>query len=336
MHPVTERRINQFKHNKRAYISFIVFCTVFILTLGANFFANEKPLLIMYKGEIYLPMIKDYPETTFGGTFEAYTNYRDPDVQELINKEGWILFPPLPYSPQTIDYNLTQSAPSPPDWHHLLGTDDQGRDILVRLIYGGRASILFGIFLTIIASVIGIFMGAVQGYFGGKIDLFMQRFVEVWSGLPILFLLIILSSMIEPSFSWLLAIMALFSWMPLVGVVRAEFLRARNLEYIRAAEALGVSNRRIIWRHILPNATIATITYLPFVLNTAIVTLTSLDFLGFGLPPGTASLGEIVTQAKNNVHAPWIGLTAFFSISTLLTMLIFIGEGVRDSFDPRK
>ncbi len=336
MHPITQRRFNQFKRNKRAYGSFIIFAGLFLLTLAANFLANEKPLLVKFDGHYYFPMITDYPETTFGGSFESYTNYRDNDIQDIINERGWIIFPLLPFSPSTIDYQLTQSAPSPPSGNHFFGTDDQGRDVLVRLLYGFRTSILFGLLLTATASLIGIFMGALQGYFGGKIDLFMQRFVEVWSGLPILFLLIILSSLIEPSFGWLLCIMALFSWMPLVGVVRAEFLRARNLEYIRAAEALGVPNRRIILRHILPNAMIATITYLPFVLNTAIVTLTSLDFLGFGLPPGTASLGEIVTQAKNNIHAPWIGLTAFFSISCLLTLLIFIGEGVRDCFDPRK
>ena len=336
MNPITQRRLYQFKANKRGFYSFFVFLVIFFITLFAEFIANDKPLFVSFKGTTYFPVFKDYPETTFGGTFETATNYRDPFVKNLINSNGFMIWAPIPFSINTVNYELNSPAPSPPSWSNLLGTDDQGRDVLTRLLYGFRISILFGLALTIGASTIGIFAGAVQGYFGGRVDLFMQRFIEIWSNLPVLYLLIILSSMIEPNFWWLLMIMLIFSWMTLVGVVRAEFFRTRTLDYVRAAEALGVPSRRIIWRHMLPNAMVAVITYLPFILNGSIATLTSLDFLGFGLPPGSASLGELITQAKNNIQAPWLGLAAFFSISVLLSLLIFIGEAVRDAFDARK
>lgn len=336
MNPITQRRLYQFKANKRGYYSFFIFLAIFFVTLLAEFIANDKPLLVKYKGEFYFPVFKNYPETTFGGTFETATNYRDPFVKNLINLNGFMILAPIPFGISTVNYELNKPAPSSPSFDNLLGTDDQGRDVLTRLIYGFRISILFGLALTLGASLIGIFAGAVQGYFGGRIDLFMQRFIEIWSNLPMLYLLIILSSMIEPNFWWLLSIMLIFSWMTLVSVVRAEFFRTRTLDYVRAAEALGVPSHRIIWRHMLPNAMVAVITYMPFILNNSIATLTSLDFLGFGLPPGSASLGELITQAKNNIQAPWLGLTAFFSISILLSLLIFIGEAVRDAFDARK
>jgi microcin C transport system permease protein len=334
--PLTQRRLLQFKANKRGYYSLWVFIILFIATLFADLIANDKPLLIRYDGNFYFPLIKMYPETQWGGDFETETDYRDPYVKELINSKGWMIFPPIPYGVNTVNYNLPVPAPAPPSTENWLGTDDQGRDVLARLIYGCRISILFGLTLAIFSSFIGVSAGAIQGYFGGKIDLIFQRFIEIWAGLPILYLLIILSSMVEPNFWWLLGIMLLFSWMSLVAVVRAEFFRTRALDYVRAAEALGVPTMRVIWRHILPNAMVATITYLPFIVNGSITTLTSLDFLGFGLPPGSASLGELLTQGKNNIQAPWLGLTAFFSIAFLLSLLIFIGEAVRDAFDPRK
>jgi microcin C transport system permease protein len=334
--PVTRRRLQQFKANKRGYYSFWIFLGLFLITIFAEFIANDKPLVVSYRNELYFPVFKSYPETTFGGTFETSTNYRDSVVQELINKDGWMLFPPIAFGIQTVNYNLPVPAPAPPSKVNWFGTDDQGRDVFARLIYGFRVSILFGITLTLFSALIGIVAGAVQGYFGGRIDLIFQRFIEIWSGLPILYLLIILSSMIEPNFWWLLGIMLLFSWMTLVGVVRAEFFRARTLEYVRAAEALGVSTFRIILRHMLPNAMIATLTYIPFILNGSVTTLTSLDFLGFGLPPGSASLGELLTQGKNNIQSPWLGLTGFFSIAFVLSLLIFVGEAVRDAFDPRQ
>ena len=334
--PLTKRRIIQFKKNKRGFISLVLFIALFFITLFAEFIANDRPLLVNFEGHYYFPVFKNYPETAFGGKFQSTTNYRDRYVQDLIDAKGWMVWPLIKFGPQTINYNLKSPAPSPPTLENWLGTDDQGRDVLTRLLYGYRTSILFGLCLTIAASVIGITAGAVQGYFGGKVDLFFQRFIEIWSGLPTLFILMILSSMIEPSFWWLLIIMVLFSWMTLVGVVRAEFFRTRSLDYVRAAEALGVPTPRIIIRHVLPNAMVATITYLPFILNSSIATLTSLDFLGFGLPPGTASLGELLTQGKNNIQAAWLGMTGFFSIAFLLSLLVFIGEAVRDAFDPRK
>lgn len=334
--PLMQRRITQFKKNKRGYYSLLIFLCLFAVTLFAEFIANDKPLLVKFEDSYYIPVLKDYPETTFGGTFTTTTNYRDGYVKSLIEGKGWMLWPVIRFGPNTVNYDLPTPAPSPPSFENWLGTDDQGRDVVARLLYGYRISILFGLCLTIFASAIGVTAGAIQGYFGGRVDLYFQRFVEIWSGLPSLFLLIILSSMIEPNFWWLLGIMVLFSWMLLVAVVRAEFFRTRSLDYVRAAEALGVPTFRVMIRHILPNAMVATITYLPFILNGSISTLTSLDFLGFGLPPGSASLGELLTQGKNNIQSVWLGLTGFFSIAFLLSLLIFIGEAVRDAFDPRK
>lgn len=334
--PLMQRRLHQFKANRRGYLSLWIFCSVFLLTLFAEWIANDKPLVIYYNQQFYFPIVKAYPETTWGGTFETETNYHDPYAKELINSKGWMIFPPIPYSFDTVNYNIPTPAPSAPTKDNWLGTDDQGRDVLARLIYGSQISLLFGLILAVFSSLIGVTMGAIQGYYGGKTDLILQRFTEIWSGLPTLFLLIIFSSMITPNFWWLLLIMLLFSWMNLVAVVRAEFFRTRSLDYVRAAEALGVPGHRIIWRHILPNAMVATITYLPFIISTSITTLTSLDFLGFGLPPGSASLGELLTQGKNNIQAPWLALTGFFSIAFILSLLIFIGEAVRDAFDPRK
>lgn len=309
---------------------------LFFICLFAEFIANDKPILVSYKNELYFPIFKSYPETTFNGVFETETEYKDPFVINEINKHGWFIKPLIPYSYDTINYNLTEPAPSPPTGENLLGTDDEGRDVLARLIYGFRLSILFGLTLTAISSVIGIFAGAVQGYFGGLTDLLFQRFIEIWSGLPLLYMLIILSSFVEPNFWWLLGLMLLFSWMELVGVVRAEFLKARNYEYVKAAKALGVGEITIMRRHILPNAFTAALTFIPFILNGSIATLTSLDFLGFGLPPGSPSLGELLAQGKNNLHAPWLSITSFLSLAVLLSLLIFIGEAFRDAMDPKK
>ncbi|HNJ86916.1 MAG TPA: ABC transporter permease, partial [Agitococcus sp.] len=279
---------------------------------------------------------KDYPETTFGGTLNSNTDYRDPYVAGLINEQGWMIWPPIRFSYSTINYNLTVPAPAPPSADNWLGTDDQGRDVLARIIYGFRISILFALTLTIGSSVIGIIVGAVQGFYGGWVDLIGQRIIEIWSGLPMLFMLIIMASLVEPNFWWLLGLMLLFSWTELTGLVRAEFLRGRNLEYVRAARALGLSDSKIMFRHILPNAMVSTLSFLPFIFTGAIGLLTSLDFLGFGLPVGSPSLGELVAQGKNNMSAPWLGLSAFFTLAILLTLLVFIGEAVRDAFDPRK
>ena len=338
MNPINQRRLANFKANKRGYWSLWIFLTIFIFALGAEFVANDKPLLLEYKGELYVPVFHDYYETQFGGDFESPADYKDPYIQELITQggNGWIMWPLIRYDYQTINYDLSEPAPSPPTSQNWLGTDDQGRDVLARVIYGFRVSVLFALVLTLVSSVIGVIAGAVQGYYGGKVDLFFQRFIEVWSGLPVLFLLIILASLVEPNFWWLLGIMLLFSWMNLVDIVRAEFLRGRNLEYVRAARALGASNSTIMFKHILPNAMVATLTFMPFIFNSGIVTLTALDFLGFGLPPGSASLGELIAQGKDNLQAPWLGITAFVVLSIMLTLLIFIGEAVRDAFDPRK
>ncbi|QEQ96985.1 ABC transporter permease [Neptunomonas concharum] len=338
MSPVNQRRLANFKANKRGFWSLWIFLALFIVSLGAELIANDQPLLIEYKDELYSPALKTYLETDFGGEFESPADFKDPYLQELIEEDGqgWILWPLIRYDHQTINYDLPVPAPSPPSADNLLGTDDQGRDVLARVIYGFRISILFALVLTLFSSIIGVIAGAIQGYYGGYVDLLFQRFIEIWSGLPVLFLLIILASLVEPNFWWLLGIMLLFSWMNLVDVVRAEFLRGRNLEYVRAARALGVPNWQIMFRHILPNAMVATLTFMPFIFNSGIVTLTALDFLGFGLPPGSASLGELIAQGKDNLHAPWLGMTAFFALSIMLTLLIFIGEAVRDAFDPRK
>ena len=334
--PITQRRIAQFKANKRGYVSFWIFLLLFIVTLFAEFIANDKPLLLEYENHFYYPIFVQYPETTFGGEFETETNYRDPFVQNLINARGWMIWPLIPFSYNTVNYDLLVPAPSPPSAEDWLGTDDQGRDVLARLIYGFRISVLFGLTLTLFSSFFGVTAGAIQGYFGGLTDLIFQRFIEIWSGMPVLYLLIILASVVQPNFWWLLGLMLLFSWMTLVPVVRAEFLRARNLEYVKAARALGLSTPRIIYRHVLPNAMVATLTFMPFILNASITTLTSLDFLGFGLPSGSASLGEMLNQGKNNLQAPWLGISTFAVLAILLTLLIFIGEAVRDAFDPRK
>ena len=301
----------------------------------AELVANDRPLLVRFQGQFYAPVFRTYPETVFGGDFETEADYRDPHIRDLIRADGWMLWPPVPYSHATINYDLPVPAPAPPSARNWLGTDDQGRDVLARIIYGVRLSILFGLILASCGSAIGIAVGACQGYYGGLIDLAGQRFLEIWSGMPALFILIILASLVAPGFWWLLAVTLLFSWMSLVDVVRAEFLRGRNLEYVRAAKALGLSDRVVMFRHILPNAMIATITFMPFIVSGAITTLTSLDFLGFGLPPGSPSLGELLAQGKNNLQAPWLGISAFVTLSLLLTLLVFIGEGVRDAFDPR-
>ena len=334
--PLTRRRLQNFRANKRGYWSFWVFTILFILSLFAEFIANDKPFLVSYKGQLLMPVFRAYPETKFGGDFETEADYRDPFVAELIETEGWIVWPPIRYSYNTINYDLPVPAPAPPSEENLLGTDDQGRDVLARVIYGFRISVLFGLVLTAFSSIVGVAAGAIQGYFGGWLDLLFQRFMEIWGGMPVLFLLIILASVIEPGFWSLLILMLLFSWMALVGVVRAEFLRARNFEYVQAARALGVDNFTIMFKHLLPNAMVATVTFLPFILNGSITTLTSLDFLGFGLPPGSPSLGELMAQGKANLQAPWLGISGFVVIAFTLTLLVFVGEAIRDAFDPRK
>lgn len=334
--PLTWRRLMNFRANRRGFWSLWIFLGLFTITLFAEFVANDKPLLIRYDRHFYFPIFHEYPETVFGGFLPTEADYRDPEVAELIREKGWMVFPLVPYSYDTINYNLPVPAPAPPSKDNWLGTDDQGRDVVARLIYGFRISVLFGLILTLLSSIVGVMAGAVQGYFGGWVDLLFQRFIEVWQGLPILYLLIILASVVEPNFWWLLGLMLLFSWMALVGVVRAEFLRVRNFDYVRAAKALGVSDIMIMFRHILPNAMVAALTFLPFILNGSITTLTALDFLGFGLPPGSPSLGELLNQGKANLQAPWLGITTFTVLAVMLSLLIFIGEAVRDAFDPRK
>jgi microcin C transport system permease protein len=309
---------------------------LFLLSLFAEFIANDKPLLVRYDDAFYYPVLQAYPETTFGGFFPTEAEYSDPAVQELIEEDGWIVWPLVPFSYDTIVRDLPGPAPSPPTARNWLGTDDQARDVLARVIYGFRISVLFGLALTILSSIVGILAGAVQGYFGGWVDLGFQRFIEIWGGMPVLYLLIIMAAVITPGFWTLLGLMLLFSWMALVDVVRAEFLRARNFDFVRAARALGVSNLTIMIRHILPNAMVSALTFLPFLLSGSITTLTSLDFLGFGLPPGSPSLGELLSQGKNNLQAPWLGISGFIVLAVMLSLLIFIGEAVRDAFDPRK
>ncbi len=335
--PINQRRFALFKEHKRGWYSLWIFLGLFILSLGAEFIANDKPLLVEYDGALYFPVLKRYPETTFGGEFPLQANYKSPYIKELIEeKGGWMLWPLIPFSYSSINYDLQVPAPAPPSLQNWLGTDDQGRDVLARVIYGFRISVLFALTLTLISSVFGVLVGALQGFYGGWVDLIGQRFLEVWSGLPVLYLLIIMASFIQPNFWWLLGIMLLFSWMSLVDLVRAEFLRGRNLEYVRAARALGMQNSLIMFRHILPNAMVSTITFLPFILTGAIGTLTALDFLGFGLPPGSPSLGELVAQGKSNLQAPWLGISAFTVLALMLSLLVFIGEAARDAFDPRK
>jgi microcin C transport system permease protein len=335
--PITRRRIALFRQSRRGFISFWIFLFLFAFTLPAEFVANNRPLLIRFNDHWYVPVLVDYSEDTFGADFmPTEADYTEPDVEKAINANGWMIWPLVPYSYDTILKNLTAPAPSPPSWRDPLGTDDQARDVLARVIYGFRLSVLFGFVLTAVSSAVGVAAGAVQGYYGGLVDLLFQRFIEIWNGMPQLYLLIILASIITPGFWVLLAFLLLFSWMNLTGVVRAEFLRGRNLEYVRAAKALGVSDIMVMWRHILPNAMVATMTYVPFILSGSVTILASLDFLGFGLPPGSPSLGELVAQGKNNLQAPWLGITAFAVLGGTLILLIFIGEAVRDAFDPRR
>lgn len=335
--PLTRRRLAVFRAHRRGFWSLWIFLILFGASLFAEFIANDRPLLISFDGHWYVPVLQDLSEDTFGPEFlPTEADYSAPDVQAAIRAHGWMIWPAIPYHYDTIVLNLPVPAPAPPSWQNLLGTDDQARDVLSRVIYGFRLSVLFGFSLTIIASAIGIAAGAIQGYRGGMTDLLFQRFIEIWSGMPQLYMLIILASVITPSFWVLLGFLLLFSWMSLTGVVRAEFLRGRNLEYVRAAKALGVSDLAVMWRHILPNAMVATLTFLPFILSGSVTILASLDFLGFGLPPGSPSLGELVSQGKNNLQAPWLGITAFVVLGGMLTLLIFIGEAVRDAFDPRR
>ena len=336
MTPMTRRRLRQFSANRRGVLSLWIFGTLFVLSLFAEFIANDKPILIRYDGAWYSPVFRDYPETTFGGDLPTDAVYTDVEVQHLIEAKGWMLWPLIPYSYDTRASGEDRNSLLPPSLKHPLGTDDQARDVLARVIYGFRISVLFGLSLTILSSLIGIAAGAVQGYFGGWVDLGFQRFLEVWASLPTLYLLIILASLVQPGFWILLGIMLLFSWTALVGYVRAEFLRGRNFDYVRAARALGMVDVRIMMRHILPNAMTASLTFLPFILAGSVTTLTSLDFLGYGLPPGSPSLGELLLQGKNNLNAPWLAFTAFFTIALMLSLLVFIGEAVRDSFNPRK
>lgn len=357
--PTNLRRWHNFKANRRGYWSFWIFMVLFVASLCAEVIANDRPLLVSYKGEILVPVLVNYPEEKFGG-FLATTDYRSEYIQQEIEGNGWMIWPPIRYSYQTVNSQIPHSAPTPPFWlmdkaercaaypqkeadpnctlgnMNWLGTDDQARDVLARLIYGFRISVLFGLALTVLSALIGVTAGAIQGFFGGWTDLLMQRFIEIWSSMPVLYILLIIAAILPPGFFVLLGIMLLFQWVGFVGVVRAEFLRARNFEYVRAARALGVGDWTIMFRHLLPNAMVATLTFLPFILSGSIATLTSLDFLGFGMPPGSPSLGEMIAQGKNNLQAPWLGLTAFFAMSVMLSLLIFIGEAVRDAFDPRK
>jgi microcin C transport system permease protein len=357
--PLNRRRWQNFKANRRGYWSLWIFSILFALSLVSELIANDKPLIASYQGEILFPVLIDYPEEKFGG-FLAVTDYRDPVIQEEIEANGWVVWPPIRYSYRTVNNDIPQAAPAKPSWLYdeetrcsryvegtddpnctlgnwnWLGTDDQARDVLARVIYGFRISVLFGLTLTLASAVIGVSAGAVQGYFGGWTDLIFQRFIEIWSSIPVLYLILIIAAVLPPGFFILLGIMLLFSWVAFVGVVRAEFLRARNFEYVNAARSLGVGNGTIMFRHLLPNAMVATLTFLPFILNGSITTLTSLDFLGFGLPPGSASLGEMLRQGQRNLNAPWLGITGFLTLSIMLSLLIFIGEATRDAFDPRK
>jgi len=335
--PLTRRRLAIFRAHKRGFWSLWIFLALFLLTLFAEFIANDRPLVVRYQGHWYFPVLRDYAEDDFDpGFMPIEADFSDPDLRRTIDAKGWMLWPAIPYSYATICKDLPVPAPAPPSWRNPLGTDDQARDVTARVIYGFRISVLFGFTLTILSSAIGIIAGAVQGFYGGLTDLLFQRFIEIWSGMPQLYLLIILASIITPSFWILLVFLLLFQWMGLTGLVRAEFLRGRNLDYVRAAKALGVSDIAVMWRHILPNAMVATLTFLPFTLSGSVTILASLDFLGFGLPPGSPSLGELVSQGKNNLQAPWLGITAFLVLGGVLTLLIFIGEAVRDAFDPRR
>ncbi|MBV9654520.1 MAG: ABC transporter permease [Acetobacteraceae bacterium] len=335
--PISRRRLAIFRQHGRGFWSLWIFLALFTVCLFAEFIANDRPLLLRFHGHFYYPVLVDYSEDTFGDDFlPTEADYTDADVSSAIKADGWMIWPLIPYSYNTVVKNLPVPAPAPPSWQNLLGTDDQARDVLARVIYGFRISVLFGFALTFVSSAVGIAAGALQGFYGGATDLFFQRFIEIWSGMPQLYLLIILASIITPGFWVLLIFLLVFSWMNLTGVVRAEFLRGRNLDYVRAAKALGVRDGMVMWRHILPNAMVATLTFLPFILSGSVTTLASLDFLGFGLPPGSPSLGELVSQGKDNLQAPWLGFTAFVVLGGVLLLLIFVGEAVRDAFDPRK
>ena len=336
MSPLMHARLQRFRQNRLGFGCLIVFIVVFVLSVAAELIANDKPLLVRYDQQFYLPILKRYPETTFGGVFETEADYKDPVVQQLIEDKGWAIWPLIEYSYQTPNLDLAVPVPSPPTVQNWLGTDDQGRDVLARILYGLRVSLLFGFALTFISAILGILVGALQGYYGGWVDLFGQRVLEVWGGLPMLFMVMILVSMFTPNVYWLFLIMLLFGWPALVGLVRAEFLRARNFDYVRAARALGVSDRTIMFRHILPNAMSSSLSQLPFMLTANITALTALDFLGYGLPPDAASLGELLLQGKNNLNAPWLALSGFFTLALVLSLLIYIGEATRDAFDPRR
>lgn len=334
--PIRERQWQRFRANKLAFFSLIAFLVIFTLSMLVEFIANDKPLLVKYDGSLYTPALKAYPETTFGGVFETEAEYLDPAVQQLISDKGWAIWPIIPFADQTPSFAVEGAFPAPPSRQNWLGTDDQGRDVLARILYGFRISILFGLGVTLVSTILGVAIGALQGFYGGWVDLFGQRVVEVWGGLPTLFMIIILVSLFSPSIWWLFGIMVAFGWMSLVGLVRAEFLRARNFDYVRAARSMGTSDASIIFKHIMPNALASTLSQLPFILTANIIALTSLDFIGYGLPPGSPSLGELVMQGKNNLDSPWLSLSAFFSLTFLLSLLIFIGDGLRDAFDPRK
>jgi microcin C transport system permease protein len=333
---LTARRIENFRRNRRGYYSLLIFLVLLVFSLFAEVIANDKPIAVSYHGALYFPAFKSYPETTFGGTFVTEANYRSAYVRNKIEADGWMIWPPIPFSYDTTITDLPGPAPSPPDGVNWLGTDDQARDVLARAIYGFRISVLFGIVLTICTTIVGVFAGAIQGYFGGWLDLLFQRFLEVFGSLPQLYILLILSAIIPPSILSLFAILLIFGWTWPVGVVRAEFLRVRNLEYVRAAKALGMTDWRVMAKHILPNALVTTMTFLPFTLSGSVTILTALDFLGLGLPPGSPSLGELLNQGKNNLQAPWLGITGFVVTGSMLILLIFIGEAIRDAFDPRK
>lgn len=336
MSPLIHARLQRFKDNKLGFGCLILFSIILILSLASELIANDKPLLVKYENTLYVPVFKSYPETAFGGIFETEADYKDPVVQQLINDKGWAVWPLIPYSYQTPNLELAVPVPSAPTAQNWLGTDDQGRDVLARILYGLRVSLLFGFALTFAAALLGIIVGAIQGYYGGWVDLIGQRVLEVWGGLPTLFMVMILVSMFTPSVYWLFLIMLFFGWTTLVGLVRAEFLKARNLDYVRAARSLGVTDRTIMFRHILPNAMSSSLSQLPFMLTANITALTALDFLGYGLPPDAASLGELLLQGKSNLNAPWLALSGFFSLAIVLSLLIYIGEATRDAFDPRR
>ena len=335
MSSLMQVRWQRFKQHTLGFSCFIIFSAIFIISLGAELIANDKPLLVKYDHAFYLPILKSYPETTFGGVFETEAEYKDPAVQQLIAEKGWAIWPIIPFSYQMPNFELAEPVPSPPSVQNWLGTDDQGRDILARILYGLRISLLFGFALTLLSAALGILAGAIQGYYGGWIDLIGQRILEVWSGLPMLFMVMVLVSLFTPSIYWLFLIMLLFGWTTLVSMVRAEFLRARNLEYVWAARSIGAGDGRIMFKHILPNVIGSSLSQLPFMLTANITALTALDFLGYGLPPESASLGELLLQAKNNLNAPWLALSGFFSLAIVLSLLIYMGEAVRDAFDPR-